>query len=87
LVLVVIENERHKARQQYLSSSDDGRVYFFCGLLLGAALGAFIGWDICGSVATFALVLVGSALAVAWASACYGDAAWDWVMDRLNWLR
>lgn len=80
------ENEAQNNRQEYVSGSYDRRVCFFCGLLFGAALGVCLGWELCEHVTTFVLVLAVSALSFAWASARYADAAWEWVMDRLNWF-
>lgn len=64
----------------------DPRLHFACGLLFGGALGVWIAWQLCDGVTSFSIVLVLVALSFAWASARWGDAAWEWVMERFNWF-
>ncbi len=60
--------------------------HFWCGLIFGAGLGAWIGWQVFESgwatVATLAVV----GLVVARSCGRYGDRFWNGLIERLWWF-
>jgi hypothetical protein len=60
-------------------------IHFFCGLVVGGAFGAVIGYQFFNSarcIAVTAFVVGGS---MAWAAGRWGDRAWEEAMSLVFW--
>lgn len=75
-----------KKYDHYVAGSHPYWTHFWCGLLLGAGIGAWIGWwgfDECWAVPVTAIAV---SLVVAYSCGRWGDQAWDWIIQRLWWI-
>jgi hypothetical protein len=70
----------------YTTGPHDPRVHFWCGLVFGAVVGTWIGWNI--FTGDLGMAAMGAAGACAMAFSCrrWGDRAWHWVLRRLDWF-
>ena len=60
--------------------------HFWCGLVFGAGLGGWIGWQMFDTAwATFATLTVGG-LVVGYSGGRYGDRFWHWLIANLWWF-
>jgi hypothetical protein len=75
-----------KKKDDYIAGSHHYWTHFFCGLVFGAGMGAWMGWHWFDSreaiVGTTAVV----SLVVALSCGRWGDPAWQWIIENLLWF-
>jgi hypothetical protein len=67
-------------RDDYILGGHHFWIHFWCGLVFGAGLGAWIGWDLFDSRWAFIGLTAASALMIAFCCGRWGDSAWDFLM-------
>jgi hypothetical protein len=75
-----------KKEDDCIAGPHNYRIHFWCGLVFGAFLGAWMGWQIFTSRWLIGGTAFVASLAVAYSSGHWGDRAWHWIISRLHWL-
>ena len=70
----------------YTTGPHDPRVHFWCGLIFGAVVGTWIGWNIFAGRLGTAVLAAAVAFAMALSCRRWGDRVWHWVLSRLDWF-
>jgi len=60
--------------------------HFWCGLIFGAGLGAWTGWQMFDSGWRIVATLVVVALVLAYSCGRWGDRLWRWLIENLWWF-
>jgi hypothetical protein len=72
-------------RDDYILGGHYFWIHFWCGLIFGAGLGAWISSELCDSRRAFIALTAAIALVVALCCGRWGDSAWEWI-GRLWWF-
>jgi hypothetical protein len=74
-----------KKHDDYISGPHHFWIHFWCGLLFGGLVSAWISWQF---FETRALILVSTGIAapvIAYCCGRWGDSAWHWLIQKLQW--
>jgi len=75
-----------KKQDDYIAGAHHYWTHFWCGLIFGGGVGAWIGWGLFDGGWPLALTAVVVAVATAYSSGRWGDRAWQWMIERLPWI-
>jgi hypothetical protein len=75
-----------KKHDDYISGPHHFWIHFWCGLVFGGLTSLWIGWSLFESTAVVLIVAGIAALVIAYCCGRWGDAAWQWLIERLPWL-
>jgi hypothetical protein len=75
-----------KKHDDYIAGAHRYWLHFFCGIVAGAIIGSWIGFNAFNGAVGISSCAAIAAGIFAFACACWGDRAWLWVIERLPWL-
>jgi len=75
-----------KKQDDYIAGPHSYWIHFWCGLVFGALLGAWIGWQMFDGGWAIACTAFVTSSAVAYSCGRWGDPAWHWIISRVNWF-
>jgi len=75
-----------KNRDSNLSGEHDFWVHFWCGTVVGAVEGAWVGCNFFTRGLVIVLVVVLWSLLVGYSCGRWGEGAWEWVLTLLEWM-
>lgn len=75
-----------KQCDDYISGAHHYWLHFVCGLLFGAAIGSWIGWQLFDGAWGLGVTATLGSLAAAFSCGRWGDRAWHWMIERLPWV-
>jgi hypothetical protein len=70
-------------RDDYIAGPHNYWVHFWCGLVFGAILGTWLGWQTFTSGWLVAAAALLTSPVVAFACGRWGDPVWHWIISRL----
>jgi hypothetical protein len=73
-------------KDDYLLGGHHRWVHFWCGLVFGAGLGAWIGWGLFNTAWDVAAIAAATGLVFGLCCGRWGDSAWQWFLERLWWI-
>jgi hypothetical protein len=75
-----------KQHDEYIAGPHSYWVHFWCGIVFGALLGLWIGWNLFEQGWAIPATSLATALAIGYSCGRWGDGAWQWVISRLDWF-
>jgi hypothetical protein len=73
-------------RDDYIAGGHHFWVHFWCGLVVGAGLGAWISSGLFDSGRARIAMSVTMALVIAFCCGRWGDRAWEWIVGLFWWF-
>ncbi len=75
-----------KKQDDYIAGPHHYWTHFWCGLVFGAGIGTWIGWQIFDSGWLVVVTAIAVSLSTAFSCGRWGDRTWHWIIQRLPWF-
>jgi hypothetical protein len=75
-----------KKQDDYIAGPHHYRTHFWCGVIFGAGIGYWMGWQIFESGWTILMTAIVVSAVVAYSCGRWGDRAWHWIVKHLPWI-
>jgi hypothetical protein len=75
-----------KKQDDYIAGSHHSGIHFWCGLVFGGGIGAWVGWSLFDGGWGMAVTAMVISLTFACSCGRWGDRAWQWLLERLHWI-
>jgi hypothetical protein len=75
-----------KKQDDYIAGPHSYWIHFWCGLVFGVFLGAWMGWNFFSSGWAIAGTAFVTSSVAAYSCGRWGDRAWHWILSRIGWF-